>query len=454
MGLLINVVFINYKAMNAKQEQKSTERAIRNKKRLQRMKRSNTINIENSINVNIYQKYNDIYSGFNDNNKFTYEFVKEKSTTCNTKTPISTKYDSYQRGSKRVTNITKEQSEINVNRQNEKKKRSNSSLSYIDKLYKNESYPKKQINNSYELDKEMCQARSRNINNNRLKNKTTKKTFNKYSTASCSGSLNESFSYKPSLNKTSLKIASTLESSMQRLTKKRKVYSTNHNNSYTFDINSNPTIKRYPSTSNKKIEEMYRKGLAQIEIKKQLFNENKMKKENEYQQFAFTPITNKSSIIFDNMKEKHKPAFSYNIQSSWYSKVHKRNDIKKIKFDEEVIQQCTFRPRIKQLNINNDSNIIKSQIPAINDYVNQRRIVIENTKRINKENEKLFGNNQDFQIKITVPKEFHFNQRKPYNHSQTSPIAIEENRKELGIDSFFNETTAIYIDHNKSFLNS
>lgn len=454
MGLLINVVFINYKAMNAKQEQIITEKAIRNKKRLQRMKRSNSINIQNSINVNIYQKYNDIYSGFNDNNKFTYEFVKEKSTTCNTKTPISTKYDSYQRGSKRVTNITKEQSEINVNRQNEKKKRSNSSLSYIDKLYKNESYPKKQINNSYELDKEMCQAKSRNINNNRLKNKTTKKTFNKYSTASCSGSLNESFSYKPSLNKTSLKIASTLESSMQRLTKKRKVYSTNHNNSYTFDINSNPTIKRYPSTSNKKIEEMYKKGLAQIEIKKQLFNENKMKKENEYQQFAFTPITNKDSIIFDNMREKHKPAFSYNIQSSWYSKVHKRNDIKKIKFDEEVIQQCTFSPRIKQLNINNDSNIIKSQIPAINDYVNQRRIVIENTKRINEENEKILGNNQDFQIKITVPKEFRFNQRKPYNHSQTSPIAIEENRKELGIDSFFNETTAIYIDHNKSFLNS
>ena len=454
MGLLINVVFINYKAMNAKQEQIITERAIRNKKRLQRMKRSNTINIQNSINVNIYQKYNDIYSGFNDNNKFTYEFVKEKSTTCNTKTPISTKYDSYQRGSKRVTNITKEQNEINVNRQKEKKKRSN--ISYMDKLYKNESYPKKQINNSYELDKEMCQAKSRNINNNRLKNKTTKKTFNKYSTASCSGSLNESFSYKPSLNKTSLKIASTLESSMQRLTKRRKIYSVRkHNNSYTFDINSNPTIKRYPSTSNKKIEEMYKKGLAQIEIKKQLFNENKMKKENEYQQFAFTPITNKDSIIFDNMKEKHKPAFSYNIQSSWYSKVHKRNDIKKIKFDEEVIQQCTFSPRIKQLNISNDSNIIKSQIPAINDYVNQRRIVIENTKRINEENEKILGNNQDFQIKITVPKEYHFNQRKPYNHySQTSPIAIEENRKELGIDSFFNETTAIYIDHNKSFLNS
>ena len=261
MGLLINVVFINYKAMNAKQEQKSTERAIRNKKRLQRMKRSNTINIENSINVKIYQKYNDIYSGFNDNNKFTYEFVKEKSTTCNTKTPISTKYDSYQRGSKRVTNITKEQNEINVNRQKEMKKRSN--ISYIDKLYKNESYPKKQINNSYELDKEMCQAKSRNTNNNRLKNKTTKKsekTFNKYSTASCSGSLNESFSYKPSLNKTSLKIASTLESSMQRLTKRRKIYSArHHNNSYTFDINSNPTIKRYPSTSNKKIEKIGKK---------------------------------------------------------------------------------------------------------------------------------------------------------------------------------------------------
>ena len=160
-----------------------------------------------------------IYSGFNDNNKFTYEFVKDKSTTSITKTPTPTKYDSYQRGSKRVTNITKEQIEGNINKQKEK---SNSKLSYIDKLYKNESYPRKHINNSVDY-----QSKSRNNNLNRIKNKT-EKTFNKYSTASCSGSLHESFSYKPSLNKTSLKIASNLESSMQRLTKKRKIYSSNH----------------------------------------------------------------------------------------------------------------------------------------------------------------------------------------------------------------------------------
>ena len=120
MVLLINDVFIIYKAMNIEQEKKITKKGIRNKKWLQQMKRSNSINIQNSINVNIYQKYNEIYSGFNDNNKFTYEFVKDKSTTSITKTPISTKYDSYQRGSKRVTNITKEQMEGNINKQKEK----------------------------------------------------------------------------------------------------------------------------------------------------------------------------------------------------------------------------------------------------------------------------------------------------------------------------------------------
>ena len=438
------------------------EKGIRNKKRLLMMKKKNSNNIQNSINIEIYEKYNDIYSGFNDNQKFTYEFVKDKSTTTITKTPISTKYDSHQRASKRVTNNTKEQNEDNI-KQNEKNKRSNSLLSYLDKLYKNESYPKKQISNSIDPDRELHsqnKKNSRNISNSlkRLTNKTTKKsekTFNKYSTASCSGSLHESFSYKPSLDKTSLKIASNLESSMQRLTKKRKIHSANHHNkSYSFDINATQTIKRYSAKSNKKIEEMYKKGLDRIAIKKQIFNENRKKKENEYKQFTFKPITNKDSIIFNNVKIKHKPEFSYNIQSSWYSKVLKNNDIRKIKFDEEEIQQCTFTPKISELDIDNDYTIIQRQIPVINDYVNQRRTVIENSKKLNEENEKIFGNNKNFQIKITVPKEFRFNQRKPnsYNHSRASSIEIEENRKELGTYSFFNENKAVYVDHNSYFL--
>ena len=96
------------------------EKGIRNKKRLLMMKKKNSNNIQNSINIEIYEKYNDIYSGFNDNQKFTYEFVKDKSTTTITKTPISTKYDSHQRASKRVTNNTKEQNEDNI-KQNEMK---------------------------------------------------------------------------------------------------------------------------------------------------------------------------------------------------------------------------------------------------------------------------------------------------------------------------------------------
>ena len=205
---------------------------------------------------------------------------------------------------------------------------------------------------------------------------------------------------------------------------------------------------------NKKIEEMYKKGLDRIAIKKQIFNENRKKKENEYKQFTFKPITNKDSIIFNNVKIKHKPEFSYNIQSSWYSKVLKNNDIRKIKFDEEEIQQCTFTPKISELDIDNDYTIIQRQIPVINDYVNQRRTVIENSKKLNEENEKIFGNNKNFQIKITVPKEFRFNQRKPnsYNHSRASSIEIEENRKELGTYSFFNENKAVYVDHKRSFL--
>ena len=58
MVLLINDVFIIYKAMNIEQEKKITKKGIRNKKWLQQMKMSNSINIQNSINVNKYQKYN------------------------------------------------------------------------------------------------------------------------------------------------------------------------------------------------------------------------------------------------------------------------------------------------------------------------------------------------------------------------------------------------------------
>ena len=52
----------------------NTEKAqkIRNKKRL---KKKNSNNIQNAINIEIYEKYNDIYSGFNDSQKFTFEFV-------------------------------------------------------------------------------------------------------------------------------------------------------------------------------------------------------------------------------------------------------------------------------------------------------------------------------------------------------------------------------------------
>lgn len=411
--------------------------------------KSISVKMTNSINLSTYEKYNKIYSNFNDKDVYKYQIVKDKESTSRSKTPASTKYDSNQKGSERVvTGERKKEKEDSIN--GIIKKTNNKVSSYkICERKKHNSLEDEVIHNiSFSIFPKSKQI-SRNLSNHIKKNtykslsKKTVGSLNKLSTASCSNLLCKSLTHKPSLDKRSLEIAKCLSPSITRLTQKKKsTKNINKVNAYSFDFNLCYNEKKNNIKPRKQTEELYKKGLEQITRKHKKYLDNISKKENEYKKYSFKPQVNKDGILLPTgfQIKNLKPEFNYIVQKTWKSKIQKQNDIRKIKIDEEEIEQCTFYPKITPLDISDDEEIINAEIPQLNDYIKNRRRVIQIQKENEEYKNKKLGHNQNYQIKITIPKEFSFNINRnatTQHHSRSSSIDIEDNRRKLGTICFF-----------------
>ena len=232
------------------------------------------------------------------------------------------------------------------------------------------------------------------------------------------------FTYHPKINKKSLLIASKLEPSTLRINRKKVNYSNfvedktvidyysnlfKDKNNFNYKKNkSNNNIS--PTCGNEKSNELYIKGMQDIKRKEQTFNENQIKKEEEYKNYPFKPKITKNHSYggtkIGNKKKLSKDEI-YNKNKEWKKRLENENITKKKKYEEIENKKYTFKPEIKHLNIQNDVPFIMKNIQQMNDYVNKRRKILEQKKEEeNYKNKKLGQNAINYNVRTTIPKEF------------------------------------------------
>ena len=300
-----------------------------------------------------------------------------------------------------------------------------------------------------------------NNNNHSSDNLTKKKNHEK-------NIYNNQYTYRPKLNKNSLKIAQNLESSSERLIRKRKKNNNSisnkenkqyYNNIY-FDSShsrsrSNSTS---PSSNNKnhlkRCNDLYNKGIEQILKREQIYQESKLKKEEEYKKYSFKPkLNNKSNVVelnyinnsFTKSKSKNNTKKNiekkindiYRKQYDWKRKLENKNMKKREDINKEEIKHCTFKPEISHLNIENDEKFILKNLQQMNDYVIKRRDIIQKQKEYEEYKNKRLGNNsQNFVIKTTIPKEFEFQTNNRSRSHSKERVNINNENKVLGNNNY------------------
>ena len=253
------------------------------------------------------------------------------------------------------------------------------------------------------------------------------------------------YDYKPKLNKKSLEIANKLEPSSQRLTKKKKRYSNDKNkykdiynniyqNSFHSKLNSkSPSEKEHL----KKFNDLYNKGIENMIKKDKLYKETKIKKDEEYKNYSFKPKLIKNSPILEKntiikatspYKKNNLNIDLYKKQTDWKKKLENENIRKKEIIEIEKNKDCTFKPEISHLNIQNDEKFIMKNLQQMNDYVNKRREILEKKKEYENYKKKRLGEDlSSFNIKPTIPKKFELKtESRSRSHSKDK---IYEDRK-------------------------
>ena len=265
--------------------------------------------------------------------------------------------------------------------------------------------------------------------------------------------------HKPRLNKKSLEIANKLEPSSQRLMKKKKKYTNEksknkdiYNNIYYNNHSKSNSISPSEKEHLKRCNELYNKGIENMMKREQIYKETKMKKEEEYKNYSFKPkITKNSPVVEKNTIIKStSPSGKNNImtnlykkQCEWKKKLENENLKKREKIDNQTKQDCTFKPEISHLKIQNDEKFI---------MVNRRREVIEKQKEYEKYKRKRLGEDvSSFECKPTIPRKFELkteersrsHSKEQNNHERKNSVNriikdINIEREEMNTFGFFN----------------
>lgn len=218
-------------------------------------------------------------------------------------------------------------------------------------------------------------------------------------------------SFKPELNKNSLKIAEKLEPSSSRLSKKKikinkdqiidltkKNYSNLFGNrlfkrqiKINNDNFNNKKMNRSMGDINKRIDDFYQRQLEKIKLKEKIYNENKLKKEEEYQKYPFHPIIKHTN----NMNRLNKTHI--NKTSDTFERLYKSNKscrkqiyINEIKTNSNELY--TFKPEISPLNLKDDQKTIMNNLLQSNSYIQKRRKNLESNKNLENYKNKKMGN--------------------------------------------------------------
>ena len=279
---------------------------------------------------------------------------------------------------------------------------------------------------------------------------------------------NTKFTYHPKINKKSLLIASKLEPSTLRITRKKSNNSHIIEEKNVLDYYSNlfkdkpysykkKVANLSPSCGLEKSNELYMKGIQDMKKKEKAYKENLLKKKEEYKNYSYHPKISKT--VSNNLESKEKKNKKnkikediYTKNKEWKKRLEKENKTKKKKYEEIENQKYTFKPEINKSNIQNDVPFIMKNIQQMNDYVNKRRKLLKKKKEEeNYKKRKLGLNANNYNIKTTIPKEFDLKteQRSKSNKKERDINILNKNMKIK--DEFYNQ--AIFLANNNIRMN-
>jgi hypothetical protein len=279
---------------------------------------------------------------------------------------------------------------------------------------------------------------------------------------------NTKFTYHPKINKKSLLIASKMEPSTLRITRKKSNHSHIIEEKNVLDYYSNLfkdktyTYKKKvtnlsPSCGNEKSNELYMRGLQDMKRKEKTYNENLLKKKEEYKNYSYHPKISKTysnnlgAKGKKNKKEKDKNIEDiYTKNKEWKKRLEKENTTKKKKYDEIENKKYTFKPEINKLNMNNDVSFIMKNIQQMNDYVNRRRKILKKKKEEEIYKKRKLGLNANYyNVKTTIPKEFILKteQRSKSNKKERDINILNKNMKKK--DEFYNQALIMANNNNR-----
>ena len=279
---------------------------------------------------------------------------------------------------------------------------------------------------------------------------------------------NTKFTYHPKINKKSLLIASKMEPSTLRITRKKSNHSHIIEEKNVLDYYSNLfkdktyTYKKKvtnlsSSCGNEKSNELYMRGLQDMKRKEKTYNENLLKKKEEYKNYSYHPKISKTysnnlgAKGKKNKKEKDKNIEDiYTKNKEWKKRLEKENTTKKKKYDEIENKKYTFKPEINKLNMNNDVSFIMKNIQQMNDYVNRRRKILKKKKEEEIYKKRKLGLNANYyNVKTTIPKEFILKteQRSKSNKKERDINILNKNMKKK--DEFYNQALIMANNNNR-----
>ena len=272
--------------------------------------------------------------------------------------------------------------------------------------------------------------------------------------------MNTKFTYHPKINKKSLLIASKLEPSTLRINRKKANNSHILEEKNVLDYYSNLfkdrtyTYKKKvanlsPSCGTEKSNELYMKGMQDIKRKEKTYNENLLKKKEEYKNYSYHPkisktysnnLETKDKTNKNKSKNKKSKEDIYTKNKEWKKRLEKENIMKRKKYDELENKKYTFKPEINKINMQNDVPFIMKNIQQMNDYVNKRRKILKNKKEEENYRKKKLGlNANNYNVKTTIPKEFDLKteQRSKSNKKERDMNILNKNLKKK--DEFYNQ---------------
>jgi hypothetical protein len=448
--------------------------------------------------------YDNIYSDFKTNTFKDYYQSPSINTLDSKKTKYQSKFQKIKR--KNLRNNKEDKDSLEINRTAENTIRTKSTTKNLKGLYPpNDSgnrlynygyYIKNKLNKKRQKEeekmrkqmtpkilnrsKEMIRDKDRDPNKfeERLyyaeKNDTNDSIYNRKRTLSRENINYEKynstkFTYHPKINKKSLLIASKLEPSTLRITRKKSNkshileeknvldYYSNLFKDKTYTNKKKPNLS--PSCGNEKSNELYMRGMQDMKRKEKTYNENLLKKKEEYKNYSYHPKISKTySNNFGNKGKKNKNMEDiYTKNKEWKKRLEKENNTKKKKYDEIENKKYTFKPEINKLNMENDVPFIMKNIQQMNDYVNKRRKVLKKQKEEeNYKKRKLGLDANNYNVKTTIPKKFELKteQRCKSNKKERDINLLNKNIKKK--DEFYNNALImanknVKIKNNKGF---